>query len=157
MEPGETQTILLESAATQLAESDPNTAIQWADEIDDKSLREKTIGAVAVGYATQDPSAAADWAINSLEQGDELNQAVANVTGIWVREFNATDTAEWVSGLPEGTVRQAALTQLIKGWNETDPPAVATWVEQLAEGALKKQAQDDLANTILPSSGMISH
>jgi hypothetical protein len=147
MPPGDKQTGLMEKAIFAWSQWNPQASVEQINQLPDPDLQEKLVLDVAFGYATTDPAPAANWVIQSFDQGEFLDRGLQGVIGIWVDQHKATDAAAWVASLPSGATQQNALKSLIDVWAKDNPQEVRNWVNNLPEGDFHTQAEANLAKT----------
>jgi hypothetical protein len=147
MNPGPQQTAWLTMSAADWAKSEPGAACQWANQINDPTLREQLLGAIAVGSANTDPMQAADFVLQSVQPGPVLNQSVAQIIWTWALQDPAAAGA-WLSQVPEGPMRQSTMANLMSVWGNHDANAATAWVEGLPQGALQMQAAQELLSAL---------
>jgi len=128
--PGGTQNTTVVAAITQLANVDPDTAWDDAEQLSGSS-QTKALSNVITAIASQDPeSAAAD--LDSLPPGADFNSATKNVAQNWLRQDPDT-ASDWIGTLPSGTARDGAVTQLISTIKNNDPATAFNWALTLGD------------------------
>lgn len=98
---------------------------------------------VATAWVSQDPTAAANWAV-TLPEGKARDAAMAAVADQWA----GTDTlaaSTWINNLPAGRSRDEAAAKLIEKITPTDPAAAFTWAADIQDPDRQLQS---LKNTI---------
>lgn len=135
MDAGQSQTNLLQTATYDWISRDPNAALDWILSVNDPSLREKLIAIGSQAYAATDPRLAADWLVSTVKSDETLNDAVVHVVDAWTTK-NPAEAAQWVSALPAGPMRDAAIYTVVSQWLPSDRggngPAGA-WILNLPE------------------------
>jgi hypothetical protein len=135
MDAGQSQTSLLQTVTYNWISRDPNAALDWILKVDDPSLREKLIAIGAQAYAATDPRLAADWLTSTVKSDETLNDAVVHVVDIWAAK-TPTAAAQWVSALPAGPMRDAAIYTVVSQWlpsDHGDNGPAGTWILNLPE------------------------
>jgi hypothetical protein len=140
---GDAATVLSALAAT-----DPQRAIKWLEDPDNKYVNMPWMGQILAGSVTkewvrQDPDAALKWALSVPE-----NQRTGAFTGV-LGSIAATDPVRASSlamELPDGDARREILGQIAKAWSETDPAAALDWANSLS-GDEKKKAMGETLGT----------
>jgi len=148
--PGDEQTRLLSAAVVQWSQWDPKGALEQIGKMSDIAVQEKIIPSVAIGYAINEPRAAADWLIQSLEPGMILDQGLAAVIQIWANQHDATEAAVWLAQIPEGKCRSCALQALLTIWRDNSPQSAKAWVESLPDGSLRAEAVNEFEKLAKP-------
>ncbi len=126
-------------SATAWAQSDSATALQWANGLQDTVMKQKALGAVAVGLAWSDPQAAGQLLAQQVEPGEVLDQSALSVVCVW-SQSDPPAAANWVAAFPEGKLQQTVLETLIQRWAAQDLNAVKNWVDGLPSGVLRIEA-----------------
>ena len=109
-------------AATVLAEAvaqrDGAAAARFIDELEASRTgvqagvqSQQLAGVIAVNWANNDPAAAAEWAIDRPTE-QERTLAVRNALGVWSGQ-DVTSARQWTLQLPQGALRDTALTVLL--------------------------------------------
>lgn len=89
----------------------PEAALLWTKNIPDERLREQAMTSVAINWAITNPIAAANLAATSLQPGTLQDAAIIAVVQRWSRTDEPGAKA-WVTGFPEGKLRQTAMATL---------------------------------------------
>jgi hypothetical protein len=130
MNPGNDQTSLLQSVACNWVTSDPNAALDWIAGVKDPALQEQLVASAAQSYALTDPALATGWLVSMVKSDDIVKNAALNIIQTWVTK-DASGAANWASQLPDGDVKTAAVNYVSKYWQQTDPAAARTWIQNL--------------------------
>lgn len=134
---GRTSAIVALSAAW--AESDPAAAKAWAQSLGGEE-KQNAITALTPVIAQTDPKEAAAMLLPFATAGGgentTLNSAVGRVCGAWVTK-DPEAAGNWISGLPDGSVKERAVGIVTWPWCQKDPEAAANWVDSLPEGKAK--------------------
>ncbi len=133
---GAAQTDLMTRGVTAWANTDSDSAMAWADKIEDKALREKLIGGVVLASAEQNPADAAKIALQKISPGDEQDRMIITIVQYWAQADPAVASA-WVSKFPENSVGQSAIRTLVPKWASQNPEAVGEWLITLKKGELR--------------------
>lgn len=149
------------TVATSVADSDPQLAANYLDQIADERGRQWASSRVAESWYKKDAKAAVAWASNVSDPALKT-RAVTSVASEWAendpqgaidwaqslgdpeatnravgaasREWARKDPASavsYASGLPAGEVRTAALSSVANGWARVDADAARAWAESL--------------------------
>ena len=137
---------LLANAAQQWAQWDPRSAVEEINKLPAPAARERLILAVAGGYASVNPDAAADWLRQSFPDGATLDRGLAGVMQAWTSAGDPASAARWVTKLPPGPTRDHAFKELIAAWNHESSETLQNWLSTLPEGALRAQADAALGS-----------
>lgn len=127
---------LLVHAASQWAAANFTNAAAWALNVTDPDLRDRLVGAVAVGSAEQNPEASAMLAAQALPPGDGQDRAVVSIVQRWA-VHSPQETADWVSQFPQTPAREAAVKQLLSVWVNHEPQQAQEWLNNLPPGKLR--------------------
>lgn len=128
----------LDQAAAEWGGRDAVAAAGWVRQIENRPLRNRLLGRVAVGMATDFPAAAAQLVANEMEAGGEQDRAVISVIQRWVKS-DPLAAAAWVERFPQTPMRGAAVEVLVSGWWKSDPQGVRTWMRGLPERRLQQR------------------
>jgi hypothetical protein len=80
---------------------------------------------IASGWAQNDPSGAADWAL-TLPEGNTRAQAVEQVVNMW-GDHDVEGAANFVLTLQEGKLRDKAIESLVRDVRSFDPESAFEW------------------------------
>jgi hypothetical protein len=130
---------LLELATREWARHDAEAAGRWVSEVLDAGVKEKLIGALAIGAADLAPEFAATWAVAALPPGKTLEATVAEIAAVWARQ-NPAAVAAWLERFPAGEARQTAIGNLLNGWMNRDQAAALAWVREQPDKTLRAEA-----------------
>ncbi|QJE94412.1 hypothetical protein [Luteolibacter luteus] len=84
----------------------------------------------AASWADREPAEAGKWA--ATLSAKEQEAAVPGVVSRWLNT-DAPAATEWVQTLPEGPVRNAGITEIIRKVEGSDPELAAQWRELMAK------------------------
>ncbi|MGC3991060.1 MAG: hypothetical protein QM796_15550 [Chthoniobacteraceae bacterium] len=138
---------LMNWSATAWAQADSAGALRWASGLQDYSVRQSELGAVAVGLAWSDPQAATRLLAEQVQPGAVQDRSALSIACVWAQS-DPQSAANWVAGFPSGELQQSVLGTLIQRWATQSVPAVQTWVNQLPPGSLHDAAASDLSQTV---------
>jgi hypothetical protein len=96
---GAMRTEAARSVAREWAKSDPQSARQWAESINDAALAAQVVPACAVGLASKDPAAAAEW-VGSLPATVANLNATRQVMRAWGGS-DAPAALAWIDTMPK--------------------------------------------------------
>lgn len=102
-------------AASEWAATDPESAVAWAHQIADPTLRDSVLAGVAAAWGDADPVAAATLAAKGLPPGRQQADAVIAIVQRWA-QTDPQAAAQWVAEFPESTLRATALDNLANLW-----------------------------------------
>lgn len=103
-----------------LASQDSKQALDQLAEIKNPELLAPALAAVARGWATTDPNAAAVWLLG-LDPENQVN-AVTGLIPAWV-ERSPDECLQWLNQCPMGDLREVALVEAADAWSAKDPQA----------------------------------
>jgi len=110
---------LLAHAVSQWASVEGKAAAEWAQRDPDPLLRHRLLGAIAVGFAKQDPGAAAALVAAGLPAGREQDCAAVAIVQRWAQQA-PEDAARWVAQFADTPSRTAAAENLAALWAARD-------------------------------------
>ena len=116
-----------------LASTDPQRAIKWLEDPENKMVNQPWVGRILAGSITkewvrEDPEAALAWAMTLPK--DQQTGAYGGVLGT----IAATDpkrASTLAASLPEGDARRDVIGQIARSWSETSPAEAMQWAESL--------------------------
>ena len=144
--PGSERDDLLDYSAQQWATTDRKGAVAWINTVQDRALREKMLGEVAINIGIQDPAAGAKFAVGAMTAGNDRDNAMDNVIRFWAAATPA-DAAVWVKQLPDGPMRDRALETLMETWVRKDASEAGRWLNKLPAGHTRDIAANALAHS----------
>ena len=113
-------------AATEWALHDAASAVDWAKQIPDETLRAKVVAMAAVAWSESAPEAAATLAVETLPAGRLLDDTVVSIIQRWA-QTDARAAAAWVERFPESSLRATAIENLLSQWRRIDPVKAQQW------------------------------
>ena len=127
-----------------IAASDPQRAVAWLEDPDNKLVNQPWLGQFLAGSLTkewvrQDPDAALEWAMNAPD--NQRSGAYSGVLG----SIAATDpkrASSLATELPEGDARREIIGQIARAWSETSPAEAIQWADTL-EGDERRRASNE--------------
>jgi hypothetical protein len=119
MASGDEQMRLLQDAALKWSEDSASAVVEQLNQIPDAAVQARIIPYVAIGHATRYPAAAADWLLQTLNPGADLDLGLAGVFQVWLDREDVSIATDWVEATPERTRDQARqiLARVFKGIN----------------------------------------
>jgi len=145
---GAEQDELLTHCSRQWAAMNPADAYQWAEKIEDSSLREQLLANIAIEWAERDAVTAGSLAVSQLPAGKLQNDSVVQIVQRWAQSAPER-TAVWVEGFPEGNLRDAAMQNLTALWAKNDPAQAAAWLTNVPAGHSRDVAVGALVSELL--------
>lgn len=125
----ETESVAKISALSQAlagwANTDPEAAKDWVESKLKPAERLLFRWALVDGWARHDPDSALDYVL-SLELVPGRERLMKSIALEQVRQ-NPQTAALWIQGLPEGSLRVAAIEETSRNWSLADPQATANW------------------------------
>lgn len=113
-------------AASEWALQDAASAVDWAKQIPDETLRAKVLAMAAVAWSESAPEAAATLAVETLPAGRLLDDTVVSIIQRWAQS-DARAAAAWVERFPEGSLRAVAIENLVSQWQRIDSVKAQQW------------------------------
>jgi hypothetical protein len=132
MKPGDLQTNLMRAVACGWISTDPGAALDWINGVNDPSLREQLVASAAQSYALTDPAQAMAWLASSVKSDQTVKDSTLNIIQTWATKDPAA-AANLVGQFPDGDTKTAAADIISKYWQQTDPVAARTWIQNLAD------------------------
>ena len=127
----------LSTVIVSMADHDPREAAKMIRSLP-ASSQDDAAGSLAARWATNDPTAAAQWAAN-LPEGDARSKATRSIVATWA-ERDVAKTAAWLEKLPAGISRDGAVYEFSRQVTDKDPAGAAAWA-----GTIYDPAQRDTA------------
>ncbi|MCP5537992.1 MAG: hypothetical protein H7A51_17380 [Akkermansiaceae bacterium] len=118
------------------ASANPQAALSWfnSQSTEDQNRRDLKWGAV-YGLANTDPRVATDFAMQRLEMGDKDAGHMMNLIARAVMKSGSPEeAARWSASVPEGKLRDVAVSQVARGYADEDPSKAVSWLQTLPEG-----------------------
>ena len=128
------QPSIVMAAASNLAKSDPELAMETFGALPDDFSRERVARSILEELAETDPDMALAW-FDSLEESDQSTSAVKKVTNIRY-QLDPNAASKWVAGLPPGQQRDTAAARLTESIVRDEIPdfdAALQWANQVEE------------------------
>ena len=130
------QSELIGLALSEWSQSNPREAWLWADANLDGSLKQRGLNDLLMGWTRRSPSDAAAW----LSSSELAAPSLFNVLSRTWAESDPIAALNWVSGLPEGKVKQQSLIAVADAYAADDPEAAVNKFQRL----LQKEGNPDL-------------
>ena len=149
-------------AAEQRRAGGHDAVMAWVaalpDDVDGE-FRRIAFAQAALILATDDPRAAVRWLEPHLGEAYAA-EAPGAIAAFWIRK-DAPAALGWVETLPEGAVRDEALTAALRGWLNSRPSAARAWIaENEPPGDVRRALARDMsrrgARRPAPPDGMDS-
>ncbi|HVJ28882.1 MAG TPA: hypothetical protein VNA66_01115, partial [Gammaproteobacteria bacterium] len=112
------------TVAMTLADRDGAAAARLIDELSSGGLPPQLASTVAMNWANRDPAAAAAWALERRSE-QERATAVRSVVTVWSNQ-DAAAARQWMLRLPQGPMRDGALTTVLATTAMQKPGALDT-------------------------------
>ena len=128
------------NVAIRFARSDTASALTWAESLPAET-RNSAFSGIAYTWSQQDPKAAFDYfAKHELMSADGfmVNQALRN----W-SQSDSTEALAWARALPDGKVKDRALSTVVVSMADNDPREAAKMIQ-----SLPASSQDDAAGSL---------
>lgn len=133
--------------AERWAATDPASAIDWAWDWQDASLREKATGAAVKSWAREDAWGASHW-IETQPAGEQRDRAAHHLA-----RFLCTDDPEsawtWAGSIEDPAIRQEARAAVLRMWRYSAAAAAQAAVDSLPSAALSPADRQKLTDTLL--------
>jgi len=116
---------------TELMKQGPDTVIAWAESIPDdapRNFKEVAFQHAANAMAIEDPVATAGWIEGHLDQPYSAEVPVA-IGRRWI-EQDPVVAMEWLVALPEGGVRDQAVSTAFRRWSTQSEDEAEQWLQQ---------------------------
>lgn len=121
--PNQQRDDLIRRGAMQWASEDAQSAAEWATQISKSELRDQTLGGIATVWSASDPVSAASFALKKLPRGRLLDDTIVSIVERWAQQ-QPEAAATWVDQFPQGSLRTAAMENLIAQWEQMDADSV---------------------------------
>jgi hypothetical protein len=117
--------------------SDPQRWLKRIDELP-QERRMQAMGALASGWAMNDPAAAMDWAL-SLPEGSQREAAFGPIVGVWASN-DAYEVTQWIGEQPPGSMRDTATRSLVSALSMTQPETAWNWALSITDEGVRFSA-----------------
>lgn len=121
------------AVAQGYAQTDPEGAIEWLDQLRGQPGHDAGVLAAAQALAPYDPQTAADLVMQADGNDARAQSTVAMVVSQWAQQ-DAEAAAQWALGLSRASQRQAALATSLGPWAAREPQAAKAWTLGLPPG-----------------------
>ncbi len=117
------------------AGADPRAALAWYQSQSDESRKRNDLKwGVVYGLSNNDPMLATEFVFNRSANGDEDADKMINlVAASLLRAGSASDAARWSENLPEGKLRDTAVSRVARDFAVEDPAKAVAWLTSLPE------------------------
>lgn len=134
--------------ASSFSESDPEAALNWASGLEEE-VKHAAMSSVIMNLARDEPLVAVDHLEKmGLAMDDPIyRNSLNNIVSTWARE-DPVSAAEWLTTLPESSVRDSAVGDIADRWARIDPVSASEWIGSLNAGPGRDQAAHRLVNRI---------
>jgi len=131
------------------AGTDPEGAKEWIAGQEDGREKSMYMNGLVDGLAKSDPAAATEYVLSmpGPEEGedDPRGRYIDNIAGEMLKQgVDAAST--WADGLPEGSLRASALSEVAEYYARQDISAAAAWVEAYAGSEDANRAVREIAD-----------
>lgn len=148
--PGVIRSNIMTGFGQEYAMKDLDAAIAWADSDDSPEYREAALYAVAYGalragmheeFKPEITDQTANWLAEHADQ-PYAAKALAEWVDQVVREDSeqGTEWVSWVTALPEGVARNAALDSFFRNARHNSPEALTQWMSEVKDSPVMDQA-----------------
>jgi len=139
---------MVEHFAMRFAERDLDGAVHWARSLETDEERSRAFGNIALVLSEENPEGAAQVLSDSGVSSHDFDVAVVQVIQRWA-EQSPENAAAWVVQFDPGEARSAGLKAIASAWLDQDPKAANAWIAGLQEPAIRDEAVNGMAETIL--------
>src|SRR5581483_707288 len=142
---GDWKQSLLSAAGFEIAASDPEKAIAFANGLKAPDLQAAVMQAAAFSWAQRDPDAARAWT-GTIADPDLREQWIAAGAKGWAT-LNPQPAADWlVSSVQNAELLRETAASIVRSWAATDPGAAASWIARFPDSPLKVEALETLVS-----------
>ncbi|BDS06966.1 hypothetical protein NT6N_20060 [Oceaniferula spumae] len=128
------------------AGADPRAALEWYNNLPDdrKGSNDLKWGAV-YGISNNDPMIATDFVLSLSENGDkDAGKMIHLVAASILRSGNVVEAASWSENLPEGKLRDTAVSRVAREYAGEDPVKAVAWLESLPDSKGQSKGMDEV-------------
>ena len=119
------------------ADSDPDAAIAWVAELENKDLQRKGLASVVDQWARQDTAAVGEWLNQQTQRGDLYDPAIEVYANRIAREAPVA-ALSWAQQIQNDDRRERTTVRAGQAMFREDPEAVNAW---LPGSGLSERAQ----------------
>lgn len=142
---GEGRTEIMAAVGAEAVRSDPLEALRMGVELPAGAAQADLISRAAAEWAVTDRDSAVAWA-KQIED-EALRQRVTGQVVVASAEQDPAGAATIaLQQMPLGEERDRALVSVVQRWVQTDPAVASAWVSEFPEGAVGRDAMDNLVN-----------
>lgn len=122
---------------------DPQAAIDWANEQDDRRMMGSYNMGIVSGWVTKDVKAAAEY-VTSLDRSRETGRMLSTVSTEMLKQGRQVATA-WAEGLGDEGFKEDAFRSLTRSMAREDVDGVADWLQKHVNQKYSDDSFDELA------------
>ncbi|MBK1831007.1 hypothetical protein JIN77_09745 [Verrucomicrobiaceae bacterium R5-34] len=128
------------------ASADPQAVAQWFDQLpDDRKNSNRLKWAAVYGMSHNDPILATNFILDQSGTNDRDAAKMINVVAAsFLRSSSTEDVARWSENLPEGRVRDAAVSRVAREFADEDPAKAVAWLTTLPQSDGQNQGMDSV-------------
>ncbi|MEM9018155.1 MAG: hypothetical protein AAGC68_14160, partial [Verrucomicrobiota bacterium] len=128
---------VLTAIGQQWAHRSPEDAASRVLEIEDAGNRRFAMTGIAIGWSEHDPEGAVEWAIESAEDTNQLQNMVGDIVFNWTLA-DPQDTAEWLQKAADGPGRDIVVAEFGSSIFNVDPYSAVSWAATISNPELRE-------------------
>jgi len=101
---------------------------------------------VADRWASANPEAAAEWAVELPESDNIRRQAVERVADRWLK-YDSLSASEWIADMPAGKARDAATGELVRNISDNDPASALSWANSVGNEGYQTHLMEEVIDS----------
>lgn len=141
--PGESEVAMIQ-VCTQVAESDPTSAIRLATDCQLDEIPGDLLGNLTASWAARDLSGARAW-VNGQPAGELRDQLMERIVFECAKTDPSAAARLVADRMGSGDSQIEAAISVLHQWTLQDLPAAVAWVERFPQGPLRDRAAGELA------------
>lgn len=127
--------------ARELAQQSPQLALQFAEKLPEGNARTNVRSQAINSWATYDTQGALAWANQQPE--DTQPNFYRTISSAWASSDSYANSV-WVSNLPQGALRDSAITGMVGTLADSEPQSALAWAQTVAGESERRNAMQNL-------------
>lgn len=116
--------------------TDPAAAAGWAAGLADPGAKRAAQVGIAVGWSEHDPGGAIEWALGAIDDPDQLDEMVGDITFNW-SNLDPRGATRWLDAQTPGEKTDRVLKAFSGMVIEEDPEAAVVWATRISDPAAR--------------------
>ena len=145
VETAEDRNIVIDAVMQRMARYEPNQLGSWVFSLQEPDQQERALNAFVSAWSRDYPSAAAEWVVAEVAEGEARSRQIATVVGSWVQE-DPIEAAEWLLGLfPASAETDAGVDRFARAVLPENPAYAAEWSFSVTDNNTRWKLMEQIA------------